>query len=166
MFLRFRQTLSATAILGLLFVFVLSIAWAVNYYSASQVIGSSGGSFYLVNDGPDKIRVTVKEQSLDGYLADEGINEVPITADLEEEWISTGGGTGYYRLRFTFGPVGAYFSPDELELTLKGKYAADNPDVTLFDENGEALESTTSGNSDKITFFISHLSSYIYDAYY
>ena len=89
-----------------------------------------------------------------------------ITADLSEEWIDTGDGSGYYRLDFTFGPSGTYFTPNNLEVELKGKYVSDSTNVVMYDEYGEALPATRKGQSDRITFYIPHFSSYYYDGYY
>ena len=99
-------------------------------------------------------------------MAQQGINEVEITADLSEEWVDTGNGDGYYRLNFTFGPSGAYFTPNELEVEFRGKYVASSIEVAMYDENGELLDSRRHGNADKVTFYVPHFSSYYYDSDY
>ena len=163
---KFNTAIRYTAIFSFVLVIALCSAWAVTYYSESKVFNHSGGNLVLVKvQGMDRIKLTVPNGSLDDYLAEQGISDVEITADLEEEWVDTGGGTGYYRLTFTFGPSGAYFTPNELELELKGAYASDDTDVMMYDEIGEALPWTRNGQSDKITFYIPHFSEYSYDYY-
>ena len=163
---KFNTATKVTAVLSLVLFVAVSAAWAVDYYSNSQVIFyNAGGWFHLVNSGQDKIKVTIPGGVLNDYMDDQGVNEVEITADVEEQWIDTGGGNGYYQLTFVFGPSGAYFTPRELELELRGKYVSGDTTVELYDENGEVLEFTTNGNGSRITYYILHFSSYYYDDY-
>ena len=168
MFKKFQNPIAATAVMALVLVFALSAAWAA-YYSGSVTVKTKGRSvdksFLLVDNGADRVEVTIRKDSLDAYMAEQGINSVNITADLNEEWVDTGGGSGYYRLTFVFGPSGAYFTPDELEVKLQGKYVSGNTAVAMYSEDGEALESTSSGNWASITFYVPHFSSYSYDHY-
>jgi hypothetical protein len=155
----------------LVLVFALSPTWALtiiqqNFYSSSTVVkkGAKGG-FFLTN-GKDKINVAIEKNSLDTYLDELGINQVTIWCDLKEELVDLGNGINFYRLTFTFGPSGAYFTPEALILTLSGKYASEDTKVSLYDENGEAVESNRQGSADTIKFYIPHFSSYYYDGYY
>jgi hypothetical protein len=160
------------AVIACLFLaFALSPAWGLtiiqqNFYSGSTVVkkGAKGG-FFLTN-GKDKINIAIEKNSLDAYLDELGINQVTIWCDLKEELVDLGNGINFYRLTFTFGPSGAYFTPEALILTLSGKYASEDTKVSLYDENGEAVESNRQGSADTIKFYIPHFSSYYYDGYY
>ncbi len=66
-------------------------------------------------------------------------------------------------LDFTFGPSGAYFSP-ELELNLRGDYI-NGTNYTLVNEAGEALKFTLKKNEREITFYLPDFSSYSFDLY-
>jgi hypothetical protein len=156
-----------TAIISLVLVVALCSAWAtINYYSISRTVDfGAGGSFAnIIHQGQNRVKVSVAAGALDTYMIEQGVNQVVYTVDLEEEWIDTGNGTGYYRLDFTFGPSGAHFEPP-LEIQLSGKYVSANNAVAMYDENGELLETTSNGNGSKITYFVPHFSSYYYDDY-
>ena len=138
---------------------------AADYSGSTTVNKGRAGSFTLVNNGPDKVKIIIPRKSLDDYMTDQGINEVTITADLTEEWVAPVTGEGYYRLNFTFGPSGAFFTPDKLEVELIGDYNAGSTQTLMYDENGEALEASGTGNADKVTYYVPHFSSYYYDDY-
>ncbi len=162
------RILRISGTLSLVLALVLSTAWANHYYSGSvevRLSNSSSAKFFLVNDGANKIQITIPNNSLDDYMTEQGINKVEITADLNSEWVSTGDGSGYYQLHFTFGPSGAYFTPDELEVELTGRYVSDNTNVMMYDEEGEVLQFSRNGNSNKITVYIPHFSCYYYEDY-
>ena len=157
---KLHPSIKSAAILCLILGFALSVAWAATYSGSSTVTKGGRGGFYLVN-GKSKVNISIDQGALDDYLTEQGLDSVEITADLEEEWVDTGDGNGYYQLTFEFGPSGAYFNPGLL-LTLTGKYA-ENPEVQLYDENGEALPSERNDHANRATFRIPHLSSYYYD---
>ena len=155
-----------TAFSCLVLVFALSATWAtINHYSGSAVVHKGGKSGFFLSNGKDKINIAIEKNSLDAYMDEQGINQVTIWAELEEELVEQGNGSSFYRLKFTFGPSGAYFDPP-LILTLSGKYAAEDTKISLYDENGEAIESSRQGSADVIKFYIPHFSSYYYDGYY
>ena len=139
--------------MSLFLVFTLGIAWAVTYYSASQVIKEGKGAEFTVVPDED-ITVDIEPGSLDVYLNEEGVDEVEITVDTVD--FENGD------LEFAFGPSGAHFTPS-LRLTISGPYLEE--DLTLLDENGEALEYTVSHSGNSMTFYIPHFSSYYYDDY-
>jgi hypothetical protein len=164
MFKKLKHPMRFTAIISLVFVFALSVAWAtINYYSASVVIHHGKlGKRSLVNGGNRDATIHIEKGALDSYMTDQGVNQVEITTELTEERISQGG-PPQYKLEFTFGPSGAYFNPPlELELT---KAYANSPDVWLYDENGELLEAKVNERGHEIRFSINHFSSYYYDDY-
>ena len=157
--------IKSTAIIALVLAFALSAAWALEIYSNSRVYGvGEGGKIKLVKE-PNKTFVRVPEGSLDGYLAEHNLNEVEITVEMIEELVEREDGSTYYQVMFIFGPSGCYFEEGkELKLTLNGKYAED-PNVWLYDENGEALEGKRKEEGKKMVFYIPHFSSYSYDEY-
>ena len=167
-----------TAILSLVLVFALSVAWAgkakpkgdrtttsttttsttttsttIQTYLASDVIGGRGGSITITRD----VVVKIPAGALNAYLAEKGVDVVEITVEM----IDFGDG-----LLFIFGPSGAYFDPP-LELTLKGDYFDDS--AILVDELGEALEFKVQKGKVKsvpyITYYVPHFSRYSYDFY-
>ena len=165
MFKQIPNPIRFTAIFGLLLTLALSEASAAMHYSGSMTIGKGGGNWMQLVKGKNKVWIMSYMGCLDPYMEEQGINEVTITADLEEEWVPAGGKEGYYRLTFTFGPAGAYFTPLELELQLGGRYVQSGADVKLYDANGEAIPYTVKGGGKHITYLISHFSSYYYDDY-
>ena len=166
MFRKFHRLIRTTAIFGVVFAVALSFAWAtINTYSASMTIyKTEAGAMGIVNDGPNKITAYTEDEAVDAYLDEYELNQIEITADLTEEWVDTGNGTGYYRLSFTFSPSGLYFSPP-LYLKIKGKWVADDTQFWLYDENGEELEGIRHNNGNQIIFEIDHFSCYYYESY-
>lgn len=167
MFPKLNSPMKSAAILGMVLAFALSTAWAtVNYHSVSTTIkkGKRGGA-RLVMQGSNVIDIYVYSGALDAYMTEQGITEVEITADLAEELVQRADGSSFYRLEFEFGPSGAYFEPEPFFLKLKGDYAADDNEVWLYDENGEAVEGRRTRNRNTVTFEILHFSSYTYDQY-
>ena len=134
-------------------------------YSGSMTVNKGDGDWITLVKGKNRIEALVVTGSLDAYMEEQGIDKVTITADLVEQWVDTGDGTGYYRLDFTFGPSGAYFTPSALRLELGGKYVSSDTAVTLLDEYGEVLPSTSQGNGNFLYYYIEHFSSYSYDFY-
>jgi len=130
-----------------------------------MTVNKGYGDWITLVKGKNWICVEVFEGDLDVYMEEQGIDKVTITVDLVEQWVDTGDGTGYYRLDFTFGPSGAYFTPSALRLELSGKYVSSDTAVTLLDEYGEALPSTSQGNENFLHYYIPHFSSYSYDMY-
>ena len=65
---------------------------------------------------------------------------------------------------FVFGPSGAYFNP-ALLVVFEGEWVQSNPDIALYDENGEAMEYRRSKSDTKIKIEVPHFSRYAYDAY-
>ena len=164
---KFNTAIISTAILSLVFVVALSIAWAVNTYNGSVII--ENGSTYeqaiqIIQQGNDHIKVEIEGGSLDAYMDEEDLNEVLVTCELTEELVSGPNGD-YYKLNFEFGPSGAYFSPNPLVLKIKGKWVADDTEFWLNDENGEAIEGTRYDDADMIKFEIPHFSGYFYEGY-
>jgi len=167
MFSKFNTAIISTAILSLVFVVALSVAWAVNTYSGSVIIenGSTQNKVInLVQQGNDQIKVQICAGSLDAYMAEESLNEVLITCELTEELVSDPNGD-YYKLSFEFGPSGVYLDLNPLILKIKGKWVADDTEFWLYDENGEAIEGTRYDNADMIKFEIYHFSCYYYERY-
>ena len=122
----------------------------------------SGGSFVLVNQLNDKIKIIVPNGAVGDYLTEQGISQVEITAELIEVLVDDGKGNSHYELTFTFGPNGVHFNPP-IQLDIQGKYASNATEVELYDENGGVISGTWSHSGDKITFEIPHLSNYYYD---
>jgi len=120
MFTKFENSTRTITILSLVFVLTISVAWATNSYFKS------------------------KTMSIDNYLIEQGFQEVLLWVHLQEDWVDTGDGSGYYQLHFTFGPSGAYFQ-EPLEIQMRGKYVSKNNEVQMYDEYGEILESTSNG---------------------
>ena len=119
-----------------------------------------------INDGgQDKVEVTIRKHTLEPYMDTQGIDEVTVTVDVMAEQIERPDGSRYYQFDFVFGPSGAFFEPEPLELTLKGKYHSDDVEVWLYDENGEALEGVRNNQVDHTTLYIPHFSRYSYDIY-
>ena len=165
MFSKFDRQMRITAIFGLVLIFALSAAWATNSYFKSKTMSIGAGLFTnVVHKGKHRIKVAVQNGALDNYLIEQGLEEVFLWVYLEETWIDTGGGEGYYQLDFTFGPSGAYFE-EPLEIEMRGKYVSGNNAVQMYDENGEILESTSNGNGSVITYYVPHFSSYSYEEY-
>lgn len=168
MFTKFDRHMKLTAIIGMVFVLALSVAWATtNYYSGSVVVQKGTTADKVINliQGSDKIQVKIQAQTLDDYMEEEGITEVTVTADLTKVWIDNGDGTGYYDLTFELGPSSAYFQPNPLILMVKGEYVSSNTQFWLYDETGEAVSGTRNDNADWIKFEIPHLSCYYYESY-
>ena len=164
MLTQLRTTLTKTAILSLVLVFALSVAWAVQNHSTSKQIGNSGGKFDAVKTSrKDKVKVTIKKGALKAYLEEQGLNEVEITVETTEDFVPCGSGSHYHFI-FTCGPNGTYFDTP-LELEIKGKYFETGCHVWLFNEDGEALEGVREDGNDKIVFKIPHFSSYSYEQY-
>ena len=147
-------SMQSAIIASLILVLSLGVVWAATY-SNSKVIDENGGVIVINSDA----KVTIPNGALGDYLNEEGIGSVEITVEMVE--INDGEGN-LEALEFTFGPSGASFDPP-LELRLKGDYVL--ADHRFFDESGEALEYTTQGDGNLITFYISHFSSYSYDFY-
>ena len=167
MFTKFDRHMKLTAIIGMVLVFGLSAAWAVQTHSASKVIRyRSGNTLKVIHAGNNQhILAQITAGSLDAYMAENSLNQVTITCELTEEWVDTGGGNGYYKLSFVFGPSGVYFDPDPLILKIKGKWVANNTEFWLYDENGEAIVGKRTENADLIKFEIPHFSCYYYENY-
>jgi hypothetical protein len=155
-----------TAILSLVLVFALSIAWATTKHYSSSVVVPKGRALGLtiVPHGRDRINLYSQRGAIDDYMNEQGVNSVEITAELQEVLVDDGNGNSHYELTFTFGPSGAYFNPP-IQLDIRGKYVSDATMVELYDENGEAISGTRSNGGSKITFEIPHFSSYYYDDY-
>ena len=152
----FNRHMKSIPILSLVFIFVLSAAWAATtYYSASDVIGDAGGSFQINS----KAKIVIEDGALSAYLDEQQSNEVLITADLEEITDAAG---NVDALIFTFGPSGAHFEP-ELELRLIKNYAVQN--MQMYNEFGEAISYIEKGSGAKVSFLIHHFSVYSYDHY-
>ncbi len=165
MFSKFHRHMRTTAIFSFVLIFALSAAWATNSYYKSKTMSMGSGWFTnVVHKGKDRIKVRVHDGALDNYLIEQGLEEVLLWVYLEEEWIDTGDGSGYYQLNFTFGPSGAYFE-EPLEIEIRGKYVSENNEVQMYDENGEILEFTSNGNGSVVTYDIPHFSEYYYDDY-
>ena len=147
-------TIRWVAIICLVLAFALSAAWATTYYTSKNIDGMGGA--IVINSNA---KVSIPEGALTNYLKEQNQDAVEITVEMEEIYDAKGQLT---TLMFTFGPSGAYFDPP-LELRLKGNYML--ADHLLFDENGEALEYTTQGNVNLMTFYLPHFSKYSYDDY-
>ena len=142
------------AIVCLILAFALSVAWATTYYTSKNIDGMGGA--IVINSNA---KVSIPEGALTGYLKEQNQDSVEITVEMNEMYDNQG---HLSALVFTFGPSGVYFDPP-LELRLKRYYMLAN--YLLFDENGEALEYTTQGNGNLITFYVPHFSKYSYDDY-
>ena len=147
-------SMQSAIIASLILVLSLGVVWAATY-SNSKVIDENGGVIVINSDA----KVIIPNGALDDYLNEEGIGSVEITVEMVE--INDGEGN-LEALEFTFGPDGTFFDPP-LELRLKGDYVL--ADHLLYDESGEAVEYTTQGNGNIVTFYISDFSSYNYDFY-
>jgi hypothetical protein len=141
----------------------------VTYYQDSVTVprGKKGNASMtpIKDGGQDKVEVTSRKYTLEPYMDEQGINEVTLTVDVMVEQIERPDGSHFYQFDFVFGPSGAFFEPEPLELTLKGKYHSDDTEVWLYDENGEAVEGVRKNQVDHTTFDIPHFSSYTYDFY-
>ena len=166
MFFRFsHKTKKATVIIALILVVGLLTARAVSHDNTRAVVKKGGsGQFFIVNDGPNQIKVTVEKGALDDYLQLSRQSAVKITTELKQAWVDKGNGDGYYRLDFTFQPSGAYFHPP-LELQLSGIYFTQVVNATLYDEEVKPLLSSRHPDGNQITYYIPHFSSYSYDHY-
>ena len=181
MFKKLTTTMRLAAVLGLVLTLALSTTWAKkppkddgggssggittnSYYKSKTMSIGSGWFTNVVHKGKNRIRVDVQGGALDNYLIEQGLEQALLWVYLQEEWIDTGDGSGYYQLHFTFGPDGAYFQ-EPLEIQMRGKYVSENNDVQMYDENGELLEFTSNGNGRVITYYLDHFSSYYYDDY-
>ena len=168
MFTKFDTPMKLTAIFGLVLVFALSVAWAtINTYNGSAIIenGSTQDEvIQLVQQGSDQIKVQIAAGLLDAYMTEESLNEVEITCELTEEFVSDPNGD-YYKMSFEFGPSGAYFDLDPLILKIKGKWVAEDTQFWLYDETGEAIPGTRHDEADMIRFEIDHFSCYYYEQY-
>ncbi len=154
MFTKFHKHMRNTAIFSLILIFALSAAWATNSYFKSKTMSIGSGWFTnVVHQGKDRIKVYARDSTLDNYLIEQGLQQAVLWVYLEETWIDTGGGNGYYQLDFTFGPSGAYFE-EPLEIEMRGKYVCENNEVQMYDEYGEIVESTSNGNGSVITYYI------------
>ena len=150
----------------LILVMAFNLTWAVQSFSVSQIIKKNGiDKLTIVKDGNDWIACAIEGISLDGYMTEQGITEVAVTAEITEEVVTDTDGSQHYVLDFTFGPSGAYFTPPLL-LVLSGKYVSPSTQVWLFNEQGEALEGTRHAHADRLEFEIPHFSNYYYDHYY
>ena len=132
-------------------------------YSTSKVIQMSNGTnIDVVNDGEKIVKIEVESGALDAYMEEQDIQEVNLTVGLIETLVQFPDGTNYYELDFEFGPSGAFFSY-HLEVTIEHAYY--NPEVWMYSENGEALETTKHGNDNQLSFLVPHFSKYSYDHY-
>ncbi len=134
-------------------------------YRGSMTVYKGGGNWIQLVKGKNKVWVEAYMGNLDAYMEEQGIDEMAIIVDLVEQWVETGGENGYYKLDFTFGPSGAYFTPRDLVLELSGKYVSSGVEVRLLDEYGEELPSTSKGGGSHISYYIPHFSSYSYEGY-
>ena len=163
---RLNSTMKSITILSLVFVFVLSAAWAIQHYSNSTVIGRGEvGGFKIVNEKKNWVFAIILTGSLDAYLDSLEIDAVEITAEMTEELVTRPDGTSYYKLDFTFGPSGAFFYPDAFILKIKGKYVSADTEIWLYDEYGEELPGKRNDSAKLIKFDIPHFSRYSYDMY-
>ena len=168
MFTQFENATRTITILSLVFVLTISVAWAtINTYSGSVIIENGSNqkqAIQIVQQGSDHIKAEIEAGSLDAYMVEENLNEVEVTCELTEEWVSDPNGD-YYKMTFKFGPSGAFFDPYPLTLKIKGKWVADDTEFWLNDENGEAITGTRYDEADMIKFEIDHFSSYYYERY-
>ena len=89
MFRKFSvTTLKSTAIVSLVLVFTLSLAWGVTYYSKSKVVGDGGGAIKINQDA----EVYIHPGALDAYLAEEGLDRVKIDVEMIDLAEDTGVG--------------------------------------------------------------------------
>lgn len=151
---KFYTSIRFTATISLVLVFALSAVWATTYYK-SKVIDEGGGSIPIHADA----KLEIPNGALSAYLDEQGVDSVELTIELVEIYDGAG---NLDRLEFTFSPSNAEFDPP-VELRLKGDYL--DPTKILVDENGEALEYTTQGSGNSVTFYLPHFSSYSYDDY-
>ena len=150
---KLKPSIQSVAILCLVLGLIFS-AVSATYYD-SKTIGENGGTITINSDA----KITIPKHALSDYLDKQGISSVEITVEMVEVYDGEG---NLDTLVFTFGPDGCTFAP-ELELRLKGDYLL--PNYVLMSEEGEALEYTTQGNGNLITFYIPHFSRYSYDMY-
>jgi hypothetical protein len=137
----------------------------ISYHQASTLIHKGdGGKTKIINGANESARFEVLSGALDAYMDEQGLDKVRIEVEATKIHVNNGKDGRYYQLDFDFGPSGAHFDPP-LELVLTGKLVAGTTDVWLYDENGEALEAEAKGDMEKLTFYISHFSSYYYDDY-
>ena len=165
----YRKLITATkftAFAVMLLTIALGTAFAVDSYYVSEVVEKGKDGHFTVTDNDNgRAEIRIPKRSLDPYLDEQGVNEVEITCRLQEIWVDSGDGTGFYALDFTFGPSGTYFE-SPLILEIRGDYALSGADTWLYDENGEALPGAVSKNDGSELFFeIPHFSSYAYDDY-
>ena len=167
MFRKFATHIRTTAIISLVLVLAISMAWATSTYSNRRTYAvGDGGNIRLVKSS-DPILFYVYPGSLDSYLAEKDLNEVEITAEMTEELVKCASHT-HYHLYFTFGPSGLYFDKaNPAKLTINGKYVTTGPDchVWLFDEDGEAVSGTLKVDEGRVVFEIPHFSHYSYEQY-
>ena len=111
MFKKSSTAIKSGAILGLILVVAISVAWATSTYSGSRVyqLGDPGAGF-VIKSGKDRVRARVRPNALDDYLTEQGLSEVEITGEMTEELVECEDGTTHYHLNFTFGPSGTYFN--------------------------------------------------------
>ena len=131
-------------------ILITTLAWA----SSTTIHTGEGVKITLLKDSENQITIKVPSGSLDDYMTQQSISSVIMDCDVD---VQENGD-----VIFNFSPSGAYFTTP-LELTIKGSYA--HSEMWLFDEDGEALESTKSKSGDKVTFEITHFSNYYYDMY-
>lgn len=191
---KFNTAIRFTAVLGLVFIFAVTIVSAgkkskssrtqssstseattsststaepanMNYYSVSMIVKRyNGNGTYIAKAGKDWVWMHTTLGAVDAYMDEQGVDQVEITADMLEEWVQRDDGSGFWRLSFVFGPSGCFFEPP-LRLEFSGKYVSDITEVWLYDEIGEALESFNYASGKKIIFEIPHFSRYSYDMY-
>ena len=125
--------------------------WAASYFGSVVVEKGKGGNIYLNQEASIKI----KNKSVDDYLDEMILDSVEIICDMFYGWDGS--------IWFVFGPSGTFFTPDELELTIKGGYLVN--DMLLIGEDGEFLEYTFNDHQTKLTFYIPHFSCYYYEDY-
>ena len=125
--------------------------WAASYYGSVVVEKGKGGNIQLNQEADIKI----KNKSVDDYLDEMGLDSVEIICDMYYGWDGS--------IWFVFGPSGTFFTPDYLELTIKGGYL--EHEMLLIGEDGEFLEYDFDEKQMKLTFYIPHFSMYYYDDY-
>jgi len=161
-----RFTAVVVLLLGLCFSDVIAET-NKGHYTSSIIVRKKSNKDHTIAllKGKNNITVSIAGRSLDAYMHQEGLGEVEITTEAFEQKITLTDGTSYYQLDFIFGPSSAFFTPDSLILTLKGKYVSNGVSVWLYDENGEAIDGRRKENKDMIQFEIDHFSNYYYDSY-
>ncbi len=161
------------AILSLIFVLAISIAWAHDNdgndasqgtYNVSEIIEfGCGTTIDVVDQGNKVVKIWVDSEALDDYMIEQGINEVNLTVEVIETLIQPPDGNSYYQLDFIFGPAGAFFTP-EWEVRIEGEDYV-SASVWMYDEDGEALETYEHNSDEKLYFLVPHFSSYYYEGY-